>query len=192
MDIAQRLKGQEHVKRALEVAAVCNHSITIYTEGTELDATEYVIPLGVALGINETRMHIARPCFCGNFGSAELTCTCSERMMEEWRMAHYRVKTDMYIVLPLPNYEKLTSDRLGEPLEVIKARVDRAKVKLNSIDTRLDSAAQSLMKAAVRQLAMTQYAYDKTADVARSIAALVDAKVISAAHIAEACQYRPR
>jgi len=192
MDIAQRLKGQEHVKRALEVAAVLNHSMTIYTEGTELDATHYVVPLGIALGLLDSSFYIMRPCYCGNLGSVELSCTCTAHMLDTYRMDVVHRSTDMYTVLPMPTYEKLTTERLGEPLEAIKARVDRAKKNVKNIGTQLDGAGLSLMKAAVRQLALTQYTYDKVLEVSRSIAALANADSIGAAHLAEAFQYRSR
>jgi predicted ATPase with chaperone activity len=192
MDIAQRLKGQEHVKRALEVAAVLNHSMTIYTEATELDASNYVVPLGIALGLLESSFYIMRPCYCGNLGSVELSCTCTAHMLDTYRMDVVHRNTDMYTVLPMPTYEKLTSERLGEPLEVIKARVERAKKNVKNIGTQLDGAGLSLMKAAVRQLALTQYTYDKVLEVSRSIAALANVDSISAAHLAEAFQYRKR
>jgi predicted ATPase with chaperone activity len=192
MDIAQRLKGQEHVKRALEVAAVLNHSITIYCEGTELDAINYVVPIGIALGLLDSSFYIMRPCYCGNLGSVELSCTCTAHMLDTYRMDVVHRNTDMHIVLPIPTYEKLTSTRLGEPLEAIKARVERAKKNVKNIGVELDGAGQSLMKAAVRQLALTQYTYDKVLDVSRSIAALANVDSIGAAHLAEAFQYRSR
>ena len=192
MDIAQRLKGQEHVKRALEVAAVQNHSMTIYTEGTELDAAHYVVPLGIALGLLDSSFYIMRPCYCGNLGSVELSCTCTAHMLETYRMDVVHRNTDIHTMLPMPTYEKLTSERLGEPLEVIKARVERAKKNVKNIGTQLDGAGLSLMKSAVRQLALTQYAYDKVLEVSRSIAALANVDSIGAAHLAEAFQYRKR
>jgi len=56
----------------------------------------------------------------------------------------------------------------------------------------LDGAAQSLAKAAVRQLALSAQAYHQVLRLARTIADLAGAEQIGAAHLAEAIQYRPR
>ena len=37
MDLLQKIKGQEHVKRAIEVALVQRHELTIMFEGSRRD-----------------------------------------------------------------------------------------------------------------------------------------------------------
>jgi magnesium chelatase family protein len=56
----------------------------------------------------------------------------------------------------------------------------------------LDDAAESLLGAAVRQMALSPRAYHRVIKLARTIADLAAAEQISTAHIAEALQNRLR
>lgn len=189
MDI-QRLKGQEHVKRTLEVAAAGKFSVTLTAVSSYADAVNFVYPIAMTLGVAE--LHILEPCACGNYGSVEFTCYCSPELLTRYSR-EYRNKraecADIHVEMPRITYEKLTSSRLGETTEMVKERI--AKMGQYT-DLTLDAASQSLMKAAVRQLAIDQTAYERTIKVARTIANLAHSKQIGAAHLAEAVQYRPR
>jgi magnesium chelatase family protein len=56
----------------------------------------------------------------------------------------------------------------------------------------LDDAAKSLLRTAVNQLALSARAFHRVLKVARTLADLAKAEVITAAHVAEALQYRQR
>jgi magnesium chelatase family protein len=56
----------------------------------------------------------------------------------------------------------------------------------------VEQEAQSLLKAAMRQLALSARAFHRILKLARTIADLTDAPTIDASHLAEAIQYRPR
>lgn len=189
MDTFQRIKGQEHIKRALEVAAVNNHTVRVTTVGCHEDGLHLIVP---AADVFSIPIAIIRSCFCGNLGDAELTCFCNENDHREYARTKGLNSFDIEVDMPRVSYEKLTSDRLSEPTDTIRERVDRARAFLPKVTTNLDAAGASLMKAACRQLVFTQTQYEKTLDVARSIAALAGTKEIHVAHLAEAVQYRPR
>lgn len=188
-DPFQRIKGQEHIKRALEVAAVNNHTVRITTVGCHEDGLHLIVP---AANVFSIPIAIIRSCFCGHFGDAELTCFCSDDDHREYARTKQLNSFDIEVEMHRTNYEKLTSDRLSEPTDAIRERVERAQKFLSKVTTNLDATGVSLMKAACRQLVFTQTQYERTLDVARSIAALAGTKEIGAAHLAEAIQYCPR
>ncbi|EFO81493.1 Mg chelatase, subunit ChlI [Oscillochloris trichoides DG-6] len=155
------------------------------------------------------------PCPCGWHGDAERACTCSPALVSRYQKrisGPLLDRIDIHVEVPRVNYEKLSSDRLGEPSSHIRSRVLAARERqahrfrgharcLSNADMgageireycRLDGAGQSLMKAAVRQLNLSARGYHRVLKLARSIADLAGVEQIGAAHLAEAVQYRPR
>ena len=109
------------------------------------------------------------------------------------------------------DYEKLSSDRLGEPSAAIQARVEAARQMQRerfagtSITAnadmrpaeirqycRLDDAGRALLRTAMSQLQLSARAYHRVLKLARTIADLAGEEKIALAHIAEALQYRPK
>ena len=70
------------------------------------------------------------PCPCGWHGDPERECTCSPALVTRYQK---RVsgplldRFDIHVEVPRVAYEKLSSDRLGEPSAAIRARVAAAR-----------------------------------------------------------------
>ncbi len=113
--------------------------------------------------------------------------------------------------MPHIDYEKLADDRLGEKSEKVQQRVAETReiqrrrfagstLASNSEMTPLevrnfcqtDTSAQSLLKAAMKQMSLSARAFHRILKLARTIADLEKSDIIKANHIAEAVQYRPR
>ena len=120
-------------------------------------------------------------------------------------------RIDIHVEVPRVDYEKLSSDRLGEPSAKIRERVERGreaqrkrfagtKLFTNAdmgpkevrVCCKLDEAGNALIKAATRQLGLSARAFHRILKVSRTIADLAGSQGIETAHLAEALQYRPR
>jgi len=112
------------------------------------------------------------------------------------------------------DYEKLSSDRVGETSETIRTRVQTARDIQNKRFTqngssdivcnadmrvgeirqfcRVGDEGQRLMRAAMTQLNLSARAYHRILKLARTIADLAGSDEIQSVHLAEALQYRPK
>ena len=120
-------------------------------------------------------------------------------------------RVDIFVEVPHIDFEKLADDRLGEKSEKVQARVEGArstqqkrfrgtKLACNAEMTptevrefcQVEESAQSLLKAAMKQLYLSARAFHRILKIGRTIADLENSDIIKANHIAEAIQYRPR
>jgi len=154
------------------------------------------------------------PCPCGYYGDPFRQCTCSLGMVSRYQQrisGPFLDRVDIFVEVPHIDYEKLADNRLGEKSEKVQARVKAAraiqlkrfegtKLTCNAEMTptevrefcRVEESAQSLLKAAMKQLYLSARAFHRVLKLALTIADLENADIIKAHHLAEAIQYRPR
>ncbi len=123
-------------------------------------------------------------------------------------------RIDIHIEVPRVDYEKLSGNKLGESSEAIRKRVQTARDIQNNrfsngeardvvcnADMRigevrqfcqLQPEGQSLMRAAMSQLNLSERAYHRILKLSRTIADLAGSEEILSTHLAEALQYRPK
>ena len=113
-------------------------------------------------------------------------------------------RIDIHVEVPRVNYEKLSSDRLGESSASIR---ERQRIRFEGSDIvcnsdmhvaevrqfyKLDEAGNSLVRAAMSQLNLSARGYHRVLKLACTIADLVGSDEIETTHFAEALQYRPK
>ncbi|MFC1985456.1 YifB family Mg chelatase-like AAA ATPase [Chloroflexota bacterium] len=154
------------------------------------------------------------PCPCGYYGDPFRQCTCPPSLVSRYqrRISGPLIdRVDIFVEVPHIDYEKLTDDRLGEKSEKVQARVIAARslqhqrfngtrltcnAEMTPTEVRefclVEESAQSLLKAAMKQLYLSARAFHRILKLARTIADLENSDTIRAHHLAEAIQYRPR
>ncbi|MEZ4840067.1 MAG: ATP-binding protein [Flavobacteriaceae bacterium] len=119
-------------------------------------------------------------------------------------------RIDIHIEVQSVPFEKLSEDRRGEPSNIIRERVMKARqiqtdrfkemenvhynAQMSSKQIRtfcvLNDASKQLLKTAMESLNLSARAYDRILKVARTIADLDNSKNVTSEHISEAIQYR--
>ena len=152
------------------------------------------------------------PCRCGWYGHPSGRCTCSESQVEQYmrRISGPLLdRIDMHIEVPSVEYEAMRRREKPERSEAVRQRVNAAReiqkrrfagteVSCNAYMTpsmvgrycALDEAGDRLMQGAFERLGLTGRSHDRILRMARTIADLEGAESISAAHLAEAIQFR--
>ena len=224
------VKGQEHIKRGMEVAAAGNHSILLIgppKSGKTMLAKRFSTITDKAVTIIKDISYLTRkteesllslsskiivstmhPCPCGYFTDPKKECNCTPYQIQRYLSkisGQLLDKTDLYLNVPRLNYKDLSNSRFGEKSEVIKKRVEEAKMiqkKRYSLDNAnlpsifiekyciMNKEGKELLKMAILELGISARAYDKILKVARTIADLDKKKIIEASHISEAISYR--
>jgi magnesium chelatase family protein len=164
------------------------------------------------------------PCPCGYYGDSLKPCTCAPSTVTKYQKrisGPLLDRIDIHIEVPRVDYQKLSSDRLGESSDAIRKRVQAArdrqtarfaipnspKIKHESMNVisnadmrvgeirqfcKLDEAGESLIRAAMGQMNLSARGYHRVLKLARTIADLAGCDQIQTTHLAEALQYRPK
>ena len=152
------------------------------------------------------------PCPCGYYGDPFKECKCSSGEISRY---HRKIsgplldRIDIFVDVPHIDYEKLTDDKAGESSNMVRARVKaaheiqldrfrRTQLKCNADMTPrevkefcvAEPAAQSLLRAAMKQLHLTGRAFHRVLKLSRTVADLEHSDIIKTHHMAEALQYR--
>jgi magnesium chelatase family protein len=152
------------------------------------------------------------PCPCGYYGDPFKECKCSVGEITRYQKklsGPLLDRIDIFLDVPHVDYEKLTESRLAEASEEVRRRIKAAHItqlerfqntdlKCNADMTprevkefcNLESAAQGLLSAAMKQLHLTARTFHHVLKLSRTIADLEHTDTIKTHHVAEALQYR--
>ena len=152
------------------------------------------------------------PCPCGNYGSKQTRCRCTQFQIERYRnriSGPLLDRIDLHIEMTEVPYEELASKEAGEPSSAVRERVENARriqrerfredgILCNSQMgskqikeyCRLDAGAEKLLAMSFDRLNLSARAYTRLIKVARTIADMAEKPDIGAECIAEALQYR--
>lgn len=152
------------------------------------------------------------PCPCGYYGSATHQCSCTPAQIQKYmsRISGPLLdRIDLHIQVDEVKYEEFSSSAEAESSADVKARVNAARArqlkryagtkvfcnaKMTSAMIKkycvLDGASERLLENAFTKFGFSARAYTRVLKVARTIADLDGAELISQRHIAEAIMYR--
>ncbi len=171
----------------------------------------------IAFPAKFTLVTAENPCPCGYLGDPRRNCTCTAHQISQYKKkisGPILDRIDLHVEVPAVKTEKLMQNdrsRQGESSRIIRQRVQASRDvqlaryrgkriysngELSSKEVQVycqaTEEAQTLIRQAVSQMALSARAYHKVLKVALTIADLGGVSNILPEHVAEALQYRPR
>ncbi len=156
------------------------------------------------------------PCPCGYYGDPTKACSCSESTVSRYQKrisGPLLDRIDIFVEVPRVDYEKLSSEAEGETSATVRDRVEYTRAAQTErfagtrftcnaemmpaevrehCQAKLEDQAQSLLRLAMTQFALSARAFHRILKLARTIADMAGSDGIAAQHLAEAIQYRQR
>ncbi len=152
------------------------------------------------------------PCPCGNYGSANLTCTCTPAEIRRYRKkisGPLLDRIDLQVEVDNITYDELTSGENRESSATVKERVDAARrIQRNRFEEyglntnaemgerelarfcELSSECDRILREAFERMRLSARARARIMKVARTIADLDASEEILPRHVLEAVSYR--
>lgn len=152
------------------------------------------------------------PCPCGYFGDPTHECTCSTLEVRRYVRkisGPLLDRIDIHISVPRLQYDEMNNISSSETSIQIRQRVEKARqiqqnrlkkyglfcnAQMNHKHVKqtcvVSSGGQKMLKDVFNKMGLSARAYDRIVKVAKTIADLAGADVISENHIAEAVHYR--
>lgn len=154
------------------------------------------------------------PCPCGLKTDPDRMCVCGPNQILRYQKrisGPLLDRIDLHVEVPRVQFEKLSSETLGESSISIRERVEAARViqtkRFKNLDIhansemrnseikqycKLDDQSIELLRAAVTQMHLSARAYNRILKLARTIADLGKSDSIELVHVAEALQFRAK
>jgi len=152
------------------------------------------------------------PCPCGYLTDPRKECHCTPRQVQQYLgkiSGPLLDRVDIQVEVPAVDYRDLRSPSDGEPSEIIRERVIRARaMQTNRLGAnectcnarmgnrqikkfcKIDGPAEGVLASAMHSFSLSARAYNKILKVSRTIADLDGAEDIRTEHVTEAIQYR--
>jgi len=148
------------------------------------------------------------PCPCGYLGHPTQACRDTPDQVARYRArisGPLLDRIDIQISVPALTQDELMQAGAGESSAVIRERVQVARARQMARQGKpnaalgtqeierhcaVDAASEALLKQAIVRLNLSARAYHRVLKLARSVADLAGSDAITAAHLAEAIQYR--
>ncbi|MDE7295953.1 MAG: YifB family Mg chelatase-like AAA ATPase [Clostridia bacterium] len=152
------------------------------------------------------------PCPCGNYGSADRTCSCTPAEIRSYRKkvsGPLLDRIDLQVEVDNVSYDELTSTEMQESSASVKERVNMARrIQHNRFEgygmntnaemgerelnefCRLSAEGDKILRSAFERMGLSARARSRIVKVARTIADLDNSEEILPKHVFEAVSYR--